>query len=298
MRQPATPRPQQTRPKQTQPKQTRPKQDQVKQDRVKPKRRSKQPETIKLNVVSAAPHATVTQLAPRIAKENHRRRSATLKKIGIGLAAAVALGGATWVVAFSDYLALNPGRIQVNAEPDSLVDLAAVSALAGKPAGTPLLRVSTADLTEQITSLPAVKTAEVSRAWPTGLTINIESRVPAGAVIADAGYTWIDETGAVVGQFPEPGELVTLSGPVEEPRVLAEMLVVWQGLPTELQSQVRSFAATTTDDISTTLHSGQVLHWGSSEELMLKIATAQALLNRAPNSSLIDVSSPSLPITR
>jgi len=242
--------------------------------------------------------ASITELAPRIAAADHRRRAGKFRKVATRIGVAASLAGLTWLIGFSDYLALDPSQIEVTAEPESLVDLAAVEGFVKQHAGTPLARVRTGALAAQAQELPAVKQVAVTRVWPTGLNVAVESRVPAAAVATESGYNWIDATGIVVGQFPDNGGLIKLDGPVDEPRVLADMVEIWSGLPPELQEKVRAMSATTTDDIAAVLHSGQIIRWGSAEQLKLKIATAQALLNRAPSSPLFDVSSPALPITR
>jgi len=244
------------------------------------------------------PVASVTQLAPRIAERKHRQRQGLWLRIASGTAATLFVGAATWLVAFSEYLALDAAQVEVTAEPDSLVDLNSVVGLVQQKSGTPLARVSTRALVEQVMDFPAVKAAQVSRVWPSGLAVNIESRIPVGAVATDAGYTWIDATGVPLGDFADSGGLVSLQGPLDQPQVLADALVIWDGLTPQLQEKIRNLSASTTDDIFATLHSGQTIRWGSTEQLKLKVATVEALLDRAPSSPVFDVSSPTLPITR
>ena len=256
----------------------------------KPTKRNGAAETEKL--------ASVTQLAPRIAERDSRIRSGKARKVRNRFALVAAVLGFGYLIGFSNYLSLDPEQVVVNAEENTLVDLGAVANLTTPHHHRPLARVRLAELEQKVMEMPAVKQVDIERTWPSGLTFTIESRVPVGAVVTENGFSWIDESGTVVGEFGSPGDLPKLEAPLDQPRVLTDLIIVWRELPAELRERVRALTASTTDDIAAVLTSGQVIRWGSAEQIKLKIATAQALLDTAPKSPVFDVSSPALPITR
>jgi len=270
--------------------------------RKTPKKHKAIPETVALTTVAAntstGPVATVTELAPRIAEAKRRNKLGQARKVAVRFGAVIGFLAAVWLVGFSPYLALEANRVTVTAESETLVDLDAVTNLALANTAKPLARINTNGLIESIEQLAGVKTVQVNRTWPHGLSVTIESRVPAGAVVTETGFTWVDVTGVTIGEFADTNDLAKLEGPLDQPEVLAAMLVLWQGLPPEFQEQVRVISASASDNIYTTMRSGKNIYWGSTDQLMLKIAIAQALMNRAPHSNVFDVSSPSLPVTR
>ena len=203
-----------------------------------------------------------------------------------------------WLVALSPYLTLDPGQVAVVVAEGSLVDAGAIADHARMFAGTPLARVSMSQLRRHAEAQQAVLQATARRSWPAGVTVDIESRQPVGAVAADEGFAWVDQTGVVVGYFADAGGHPRIHAPLDQPRVLVAVLDVWDVMPDALRQQVRHFSAETTDSVDSTLTSGQVVRWGGPEQLKLKAATVSALLENAPYFNFLDVSSPSLPITR
>jgi len=217
-----------------------------------------QPPTV--NLANVAP---VTDLAPWIAEAKQKKRLGKLRKAAIGTGIVAVVAGGAWLLVLSDYSPMGPAR------GNSAAHIVGHSAEEGE---------TTAD-GEATEATPLLDTA-------------------VAAVVTEAGYVWVDAAGAEIAQFPDNDGLVKLDGPLDQPRVLADMIAVWHELTPELQEKTRIISATTPDDIAATLHSGQVIRWGSTEQLKLKVATALALMSRVPNSPVFDVSSPALPITR
>jgi cell division protein FtsQ len=235
---------------------------------------------------------------PQVAEATKAKRSKFAKRAASFVLTALALSGGVWLVGFSSYLALDASQITVESNGDTLADLDAIRQFIAKRAHIPLAQISTTDVRDHIENQPGVMSARVELAWLNGIRVEIEPRIPLAAVVTETGFSWIDASGIEVIAASDPGGLPKVQAPVSEQAVLAEVVKVWQVLPESLQSSVRHLSASTIDDISFVLTSGQVIRFGSSEQLKLKVATAQALLNTAPNSKTIDVSSPTLPITR
>ena len=245
-----------------------------------------------------APDAEVTDLAER--RRHHKR--ATWRRRGkrtlIGAAATVVTVAAAWLVGFSPYLVLDAQNINLQAADDTLVDLGAAQEILLAHTGTPLVRVRPGAIREAIAALPAVQDVQVSRVWPHGLTVNVESRQPVAAISTPDGLMLIDADAVTLVPTTDRGELPLLEVPMDDALVVTSALAVFDELPSSIQRQLRNISATTIDDITTYLTTGQVIRWGSSEQLKLKAATVLALLDASPNTRYFDVSSPAVPITR
>jgi cell division protein FtsQ len=63
---------------------------------------------------------------------------------------------------------------------------------------------------------------------------------------------------------------------------------------------VTAISAATEDSVSFTLHKGPLVEWGSAEDSALKAQVLQVLLEskQARKADVIDVSAPTLPITK
>jgi hypothetical protein len=80
-----------------------------------------------------------------------------------------------------------------------LVTRAQVITAADVPAGTPLIRVDTAQVAARVEGIRQVASARVSKDWPDGLSITVTERVPVVAVrMAGGGYDLVDHDGVIV----------------------------------------------------------------------------------------------------
>lgn len=242
--------------------------------------------------------APVADLAARRKIQTQRYWRQLIKRVVIILTATALAAGAVWLVGFSPYLVLSPDAVEVVAEGDTLVDLTAVQQIPLAHTGLPLIRISPGEIREAVRSEPAVRDAQVHRVWPNGLRIQVESRIPVAAVATPQGLVLIDADGVVLVPVSDRGDLPLFDVPLDNGLIVTGVLAVYHELPEAILRQLRHVSATTMDDISTTLVTGQVVRWGSSEQLKLKVATALALLDTVPNTLFFDVSSPSVPVTR
>lgn len=242
--------------------------------------------------------ASVTDLAARRKQQTRLTWRRRLKRTGSGLGAAAVTAAAVWLVGFSSYFVLTEAGITVVAEPGSLVDLEAVHNAALAHTGTPLIRLRPGQIRTAVTDQPAVKDAQVSRSWPSGVRIEVASRQPIAAVSTASGVMLIDADAVQLVPATDRGDLPLLDVPLDDALIVTSALAVFNELPPAIGAQLRHISATTIDDISTVLTTGQVIRWGSSEQLKLKAALALALLDAAPTTRYFDVSSPAVPITR
>ncbi|MGQ4561083.1 FtsQ-type POTRA domain-containing protein [Dermabacteraceae bacterium P7054] len=187
----------------------------------------------------------------------------------------------------------------------SYVDAGAVDNAARRVFGTPLYRVPTATVEEEIAKLPGVKSALVTRAWPDGLRVEISERKPV-AIVAHpgAGATVVDETGARLPLSPEKaGQLPTLTvgEKSQDPAAATEtMLGTLAALPAPLRERAREMSASSRDDVSFIVesesHGRKRVVWGNAKDGELKARVLAALLE--VDAPIIDVSSPTAPVTR
>ncbi|QOR72152.1 FtsQ-type POTRA domain-containing protein [Ruania alkalisoli] len=238
------------------------------------------------------------QLAERL-----RERRAVVRRLRWRMVLAVVgsvltVGVLGWVVLASPVLTVHPEDVQVSGT-SSFVSEEEVLELAQVAHGEPLARVDTGALAEQITALTAVRDVQVRRAWPNGLTIAIEPRVPV-AVVADGDrYAVLDADAVVVARRDEPVEgLAAVTVPLGEEAAadsLDAVLTVLAALPGELRTDVISAGAQTPYQVVLTLAGGAEVMWGSAAENDLKVEVLRTLLQ--VEAGRYDVSAPRSPIT-
>jgi cell division protein FtsQ len=214
------------------------------------------------------------------------RRRRRLRFLAIVLTVLLA-GAAVYAVWFSSLLAAQQVRVvgADGARADAALAAAAV------PTGVPLVRIDTGSAQARVLALDWVAAAEVRRGWPSEVVIAVTPRVPI-AVLAGARSA-VDAQGVV---FSVAGAM-----PKDLPKVaakdvaLTESMAVLAALPRDLARRVVSLSATTRDDVTLTLRSGDLVRWGSAEQPAVKAEVLRALMNR--KADLYDVSAPELPTT-
>jgi cell division protein FtsQ len=231
-------------------------------------------------------------------KAKRRRRAIVWgRRAGYLIAAAVAV----WLVLLSPLFALDPANVKVSGY-GTVVDPEEVEAVIEGESGTSLAMLSVGHVASVLKDIPGVREAHVERSWPDGLVITLVSREPVAAVpSATGGYDLVDDQGIQVGRASRaPKGLPTLDVPAGDERVLQSALGVINSLPAELSARVTSVSAATEDSVSFRLSKGPLVEWGSSEDSKLKGKVLMALLasKAARKADVIDVSAPTLPITK
>lgn len=230
------------------------------------------------------------------------RRHRARRRVVVAGGAAATLGVLGWLLLVSPVLALDLGAVEVHGE-GTVVDAAAVHAVAAEHDGVPLPRLDTVALRRAVLDVPGVRAAEVTRDWPHGLLITVLAREPVAAVPQDGGVALLDVEGVQVGRADAaPPGLPVVSVPLDDPdaRALTAVLTVLQQLPPDLSAQVVTASAESQDTVLFGLADGAAVEWGSADETTLKIRVLQALrtaeVTRAARH--FDVSAPTAPITR
>lgn len=230
-----------------------------------------------------------------------RRTIARRQAVGIAVAVTV-LGALAWLLFFSPVLALDVREVRVEIEgANSVVATDAVRAVVQPRDETPLPRLDTGAIRQDVLDVPGVREVSVSRDWPHGLTVTIVAREPVAAVPADGrkGFTLLDEAGVQVGHVAKaPEELPVVDVPAGDARTLRAVLDVVEQLPPALAQRVGSVSARTQDTVSMRLRGGLRVDWGSSAQTPLKAAVLGTLLgsDAVKGAKVVDVSAPRMPI--
>ncbi|MGC4175767.1 cell division protein FtsQ/DivIB [Demequina sp.] len=259
-----------------------------------------------LTVVLEKARATVVPpLAERRDEREAERRKAKQRRRAIvwGRRAGYVIiaGAAVWLVLLSPVFALDSANVQVSGY-GTVVDPAEVREVVDASEGASLATFSVGHLASQLKDIPGVREAHVERSWPDGLVITLESREPVAAIPdPKGGFDLVDDEGIQVGRSAKaPKDLPSLAVPEDNEKVLQAALGVINTLPDELRNRVDSMSAATTDSVSFKLSKGPRVEWGSAEDSALKAQVLTVLLEskKAKKADIIDVSAPTLPITK
>jgi len=254
----------------------------------------------------ARARVTDSPLLRRDERERERRgakRRLWLKVWGRRIGIVVVALALVWVALLSPFFQLDPAKVEVSGY-GTVVDPTAVRAAIDEFEGTALGILNTGRVSHELKDILGVREAHVQRAWPDGLVVTIESREPVAAVPdPSGGYTYVDDDGVQVGRTAKkPKGLPILAIPLGEDnqRVLASALGVLAAMPDDLRERVTQLNASTEDSVSFKLNKGPTVEWGSADQSELKVAVLQVLLEskQARKADVIDVSAPTLPITK
>ena len=259
-----------------------------------------------------APPVVSTSSVERFAERARARRNLARRQVLLVSGSTVAVGALGWLLFFSPVLALDPAQVTVQGA-GTVVAVDQVLGVVDAHATTPLPRLDTVSVRDEVLEVPGVREARVTREWPQGLLVVLVAREPVAAVpeqpdagaqaaTPDApGFALLDMDGVQVGRVDvAPEGLPVVDVPVGDKRTLRAVLSVLQQLPPDLLAQVGDVSARTQDTVTMKLRDGVQIDWGSAQETPLKIAVLTALRASpaAAGAQVIDVSAPRLPITK
>jgi len=246
------------------------------------------------------PAAEQTGFLERLAERARAQRRLAWRKILLLAGLLAVLGAVAWLVLVSPVLALDTGDVTVTgAGEGTTVPRGQVMAVVEERAGTPLARLDTGDLAQDLRAITTVRSVEVTRSWPTGLVVDVVARVPVAAATAedDDGLVLLDEDGVVVGTAGEqPEDLPRVTVPLSGERAgqtLRAVLTVLAELPPALRAEVATAGATNPASITLELADGAEVLWGGTAESALKAAVLDVLRER--EAELYDVTVPRAP---
>lgn len=229
----------------------------------------------------------------RFSADSRRRRRALLIVLGAvaGLVLFVLAGVVTPLTAVRD--------VQVTGA--SLVNADEVKAALEKFTETPLALVDDAEVHDALEPFPLIQRYAIERIPPHTLKVRIEERMPVVSIEADGEYHLYDPAGVLIGTSEEPPEGV----PRGEERVsevssesFTAAATVLRDMPSDLRAQVSVARATSGQDLSFTLSSGERVIWGDAEQTQRKAVVLSAMLRALENEAVesIDVSSTEAPV--
>lgn len=226
-----------------------------------------------------------------------RRWGQRLKRLRPLLYAALVLaliGTGIWLVFFSSVVTVRDVSVSGNQSMSST----RIEKVARAPIGQQLARVDLAAIQARVETLPAVKSASVSRSWPHTIAIDVTERTPVAVVDRGAGLQAVDEDGVLFGSYAErPDDLPLVHTAVDvKSEALAEAARVVTSLRADIAAKVDSVEVETVDRIRLHLAGGRTVMWGSADDSEQKAAVLAVLLEQKADQ--IDVSVPARPTTR
>jgi cell division protein FtsQ len=236
---------------------------------------------------------TTRRTRRRFARRQWARRWMSLRYVVALLLVVAAVAAGVWLVFFSSTLAVK-GVTVTGAD---LLAQDEVRAVARVPEGEPLALVDVAAVRARVQALAPVRAADVSRAWPDQVRIEIEERTAVAVVELGGRLRGMDADGVVFRDYQTP--------PADLPRVrpttstgteaLREAGAVVSALPADISRRVDHVEVETVDQITLVLRDGRRVLWGSAEESATKAEVIEALLQQ--KAQVYDVSVPGSPVT-
>ena len=218
-----------------------------------------------------------------------RRRRPRWLRILVWAMAMLVVAGAVWAVWFSSLLSARSVRVVGVPQGPAA---SAVLAAAQVAIGVPLARIDTSAAQQRVAALDWVASADVRRGWPGEVVVAVAPRTPIARV--GNGEVFVDATGAAFRPATAPTKadqglpLVQAEGPA-----LAAASQVLADLPPRILERLVSLSATTVDDVTLTMRSGDLIRWGSADEASRKIEVLAALMQH--RADVYDVTSPETP---
>ncbi len=251
---------------------------------------------------SAAPESvrderTVRVARKRFARRQWARRWSVWRRLVVGVLLLGVVAVAVWTVFFSSVMAVS--GVQVAGT--GVLSPAAVRRAAAVPLGSPLATADLGAVTARVEALPAVKSVDVSRAWPDQVRVDVTER-RAVAVVRPRGrgpLRGMDASGVLFRSYARPPAglpLIRTGSRRTGSDALAESAVVAGSLPPELAAKVAYVEVRTVDTISLRLRNGRTVKWGSADDSADKARVLDVLL--AQRAVYYDVSVPGQPVIR
>ena len=230
----------------------------------------------------------------RFRQRRRARRFRLLRRVLLALAVVGLLAAAVWLVFFSSRLAVHGVAVRGT----TVLTEEEVRATAAVPLDVPLALSDLDAVAARVETLPAVRSAEVSRDWPDAVSIEVTERQAVAVVDREGTWRGLDAEGVLFRDYPTrpeglPHVRVRATTSVE---ALEEAAEVVGAMPPELLAQVRVLDVGSIDAISFRLTGGALVTWGSADESEAKARVLTALLER--EATAYDVTAPGRPTLR
>lgn len=236
-----------------------------------------------------------TDLGDRLRERTRARRILLARRIALTLVMLTLAAGGTWVAFFSPVFAFSSSAVVVSGEDGTLVTADSVRSSIASFEGVPLTRLNTQAVARAVESNVAVRSASVSRRWPTSLRVSVTMRTGMAVEAASGGYWLVDDQGVAFQQVPSAGEYPLATLPEDRATGAADIASALGALDDATRAQVAAVTSTGTQ-VNFTLRGGQTVKWGTRADAPQKARVLATLLANV-QASTYDVSSPNHPVT-
>jgi len=236
-----------------------------------------------------------TDLGDRLRERTRARRILLARRIALTLVTLALAAGGVWVAFFSPVFAFSSSAVVVSGEDGTLVTADSVRSSIASFEGVPLTRLNTQAVARAVESNVAVRSASVSRRWPTSLRVSVTMRTGMAVEAASGGYWLVDDQGVAFQQVPSAGEYPLATLPEDRATGAADIASALGALDEATRAQVSAVTSTGTQ-VNFTLRGGQAVKWGTHGDAPQKARVLATLLANV-QASTYDVSSPNHPVT-
>ncbi|SFB38318.1 cell division protein FtsQ [Amycolatopsis marina] len=215
-----------------------------------------------------------------------------MRRRWVALLSVLTVAALVYLLFFTSMLGVRSVEVLGNAA----VSTEKVLTAAGVPDRESMFVLDTDHIQERVGALPGVATVDVSRSWPSTVTIEVSERTPIGFYNTGEKLHLVDGTGVVYKEIPEkPSGLPELKLPRVAPEdpVTRAVTGVLVAIPKDLRDRVVSASAKTAGSVVLTLNDGKTVRWGDADQAGRKAKVLAVLLTREGTN--YDVSSPELP---
>ena len=236
-----------------------------------------------------------TDLGDRLRERTRARRILLARRIALTFVTLALAAGGVWVAFFSPVFAFSSSAVVVSGEDGTLVTADSVRSSIASFEGVPLTRLNTQAVARAVESNVAVRSASVSRRWPTSLRVSVTMRTGMAVEAASGGYWLVDDQGIAFQQVPSAGDYPLATLPEDRATGAADIASVLGALDEATRAQVSAVTSTGTQ-VNFTLRGGQTVKWGTRGDAPQKARVLATLLANV-QASTYDVSAPNHPVT-
>lgn len=217
-------------------------------------------------------------------------------------AVVVALVGAVTISVFSPLLSLQT----ITVDGTSRIDKTAIVKSLDDQIGKPLALVDFGAVKKDLSNFPLIESYVTETRPPHTLVIRITEREPIASVKVGKSFELVDPAGVAIESSPQKPKgvpLVDIRGGTSDGAVFRSAAEVLLSMPTALRATVSSVTASTPDDVTLTLTTGEQVVWGGADSSTRKAELLAGLIKdhkaRNPGQAVeYDVSAPDNGIIR
>lgn len=169
--------------------------------------------------------------------------------------------------------------------------------------GEPLAKVSTNQVERLVADEPAIQDVRLGLRGAHSVTVTVVEHREVAVLQQGKSHYLVGDNGAKLKRISSDDTrklpVVKLSAKDPDGKIFDTVVQALAQLPTEVLSKLETAGAGSVDSVTFTLQGSRKVVWGDSSEGRLKAAALQTLLSKSgPKDKIIDVSTPSRPVTR